>query len=363
MNTPDSSGWSQRTQRGIAGIGQRRLRDEERDPARVDRLAGGEGIALRDGARAPAAGRRISAPELALDDQLGEVLVGQALAVGRRGSSAAPGRRDRTWSSKKWANGPCPTSWSRPATRSVSTTSPSDGTGSRRASSRARPEDRVERPRPQPGLVHDAEAVGEARVLGRREDPAGALELADPAQALEPRACRAGPPRRRPRRAGRRRGLAGAQALGQLDVAVDGVADQVDRRGTGGGPSIRMLSGGSARERAARAWPATSSRSSCRREDLDLVAPRQDPQPDLDRARRPSPARRASRRPRSRPLGRVPGRLADAAGDRGAKRSTTSTSGWSAMMSQAGPSAASISARPAARTSAASAPRRGSARS
>ena len=45
---------------------------------------------------------------------------------------------------------------------------------------------RVERPRPQPGLVHDAEAVGEPRVLGGREDPAGALELADPAQALEP---------------------------------------------------------------------------------------------------------------------------------------------------------------------------------
>jgi hypothetical protein len=35
--------------------------------------------------------------------------------------------------------------------------------------------------------VHDAEAVREARMLGGREDPAGALELADPAQPLEPR--------------------------------------------------------------------------------------------------------------------------------------------------------------------------------
>ena len=54
------------------------------------------------------------------------------------------------------------------------------GRGQRRAQAR------VERPGPQAGLVHDAQAVGEARVLGGREDPAGALELADPAQPLEP---------------------------------------------------------------------------------------------------------------------------------------------------------------------------------
>ena len=34
--------------------------------------------------------------------------------------------------------------------------------------------------------MHDAQAMGEARVLGRREDPARALELADPAEPLEP---------------------------------------------------------------------------------------------------------------------------------------------------------------------------------
>ena len=77
--------------------------------------------------------------------------------------------------------------------------------------------------------MHDAQAVGEARVLGGREDPAGALQLADPAQPLEP---------------GRveqvllgdvlvgesgERGLGGRQALGQLDVPVDRVADEVDR--------------------------------------------------------------------------------------------------------------------------------------
>ena len=45
---------------------------------------------------------------------------------------------------------------------------------------------RVERPRPQAGLVHHPQAMGEARVLGCREDPAGALQLADPAQPLEP---------------------------------------------------------------------------------------------------------------------------------------------------------------------------------
>ena len=90
MNTPDSSGWSQRTQRGIAGVGEGRLRDEERDPARVDRLAVGEARRARRRRPAPAAGRAISGAELALDDQLREVLVGQPLArrparVGRRG--------------------------------------------------------------------------------------------------------------------------------------------------------------------------------------------------------------------------------------------------------------------------------------
>ena len=77
--------------------------------------------------------------------------------------------------------------------------------------------------------MHDAQAVGEARVLGGREDPARALELADPAQPLEPGRVEqvllgdilvgeAGD-----------RGFGRRQALGQLDVPVDRVADEVDR--------------------------------------------------------------------------------------------------------------------------------------
>ena len=77
--------------------------------------------------------------------------------------------------------------------------------------------------------MHDPEAVGEPRVLGGREDPARALELADPAQPLEPGGVEqvllgdvlVGQP------GGRRLGR--GQALGQLDVPVDRVADQVDR--------------------------------------------------------------------------------------------------------------------------------------
>ena len=86
----------------------------------------------------------------------------------------------------------------------------------------------VERPRPQPGLVHDAQAVREARVLGGREDPAGALELADPAQALEPRRVEevllGDVLVRQPGRGG----LGPRQPLGELDVPVDRVADEVD---------------------------------------------------------------------------------------------------------------------------------------
>ena len=49
------------------------------------------------------------------------------------------------------------------------------------------PQARVERTGPQAGLVHDPEAVRETRMLGGREDPARALELADAAEPLQPR--------------------------------------------------------------------------------------------------------------------------------------------------------------------------------
>ena len=146
---------------------------------------------------------------------------------GRR-TSAGAGKPARTWSSKKWANGPCPTSWSRPAIRRVSVTRPSDGTGSP-VSMRVRRRLGIERAGPQAGLVHDAEAMGEPRVLGRREHPAGALELADPPEPLEPGGVEevllGDLLVRQP--GGRR--LVRPQSLGQLHVAVDRVADQVDR--------------------------------------------------------------------------------------------------------------------------------------
>ena len=140
----------------------------------------------------------------------------------------APGSRPARWSSKKWANGPCPTSWRRPGHPQGLDDQPlgRDGLAGPAASDGAQA--RVERAGPQPGLVHDAEAVREPRVLGGREDPARALELADPAQPLEPRRVEqvllgdvlVGQP------GGGR--LGADQPLGQLDVAVDRVADQVD---------------------------------------------------------------------------------------------------------------------------------------
>ena len=87
---------------------------------------------------------------------------------------------------------------------------------------------RVELAAPQARLVHDAEAVGEPGVLRRREDPPGALELADPPQPLEPRRVEevllGGVLRRQ---AGGVR-LRGREPFRQLDVAVDRVADEVD---------------------------------------------------------------------------------------------------------------------------------------
>ena len=89
-------------------------------------------------------------------------------APARRGSSGA-GNAARNCSSKKCANGPCPTSWSRPAIRSVSTTRPSDGTGSPGASSASDTRsdgysDRAHRPAscmtPRPCVNRECSAVG-----------------------------------------------------------------------------------------------------------------------------------------------------------------------------------------------------------
>ena len=144
---------------------------------------------LERGPAGPSPGARRSAAdqvaELALDDQLREVLVGQALAAAAGGGRTAPDGRPGRARRRNARTARGPTSCSSPATRSVSTTRPSDGTRSP-AGAQVRAESRVQVAGPQACLVHHAEAVGEPRVLGRREDPARALKLADPPQALEP---------------------------------------------------------------------------------------------------------------------------------------------------------------------------------
>ena len=91
-----------------------------------------------------------------------------------------------------------------------------------------RAEGGVERPGPEARLVHHAQAVREPAVLGGREDPARALELAHAPQALHPRGVEEvllG------RVLGWQAGVAclgGRRALRQLHVAVDRIADEVD---------------------------------------------------------------------------------------------------------------------------------------
>ena len=151
------------------------------------------------------------------------------------------------------------------------------------------------------------------------------------------------------------RGLGRRQALGQLDVAVDRVADQVDRGERVAAASAVGLAPRSAR-RPAGCVAATSSRSDGRREDLDVVAPRriQSRTSIVPGDRRP-PEQRAvglGRRPAgSGASGASWTRLATF----GAKRRTTSTGSWSAMMSQARSNIPSTLAGRAARTVRASA--------
>ena len=150
------------------------------------------------------------------------------LPPGRRGVGRAPGSRPGRGRRR---SGRTARARRRGAARpSAASRRPGLRTGAARPASRqGRPQARVERARPEARFVHDPEAVGEPRVLGGREDPAGALELADPAQPLEPGRVEqvllgdllVGQP-------GRRR-LVRRQPLGQLHVPVDRVADEVDR--------------------------------------------------------------------------------------------------------------------------------------
>ena len=141
-------------------------------------------VALGDGARRPAQPAE-QRPELALDDQLREVLVGQPLA----GRPARVGRRREGGQHvvvEEMGERPVADVVEQAGHPQRLDDEALGRDAARRPRASVAAQARIERARPEAGLVHDAEAVGEARVLGGREDPAGALELADPAQPLEP---------------------------------------------------------------------------------------------------------------------------------------------------------------------------------
>ena len=185
MKTPDRSGWSQRTQRGIAASARAGFETRKATQRGSIGLARGERVALREHPRRPAQPADEPA-QLALDDQLREVLVAERLrpgpAVVGRGREVAQDVVVEEVGERAVADvveqaGDPEGLDDEPLGR--------DGApGSTSASAVAQA--RVEVARPEARLVHHPEAVGEPAVLGRREDPAGALELADPAQPLEP---------------------------------------------------------------------------------------------------------------------------------------------------------------------------------
>ncbi len=205
-----------------------RLGDEERHPAWVDRLALGERVAGGDPvARSPSqAGDQ--GRQLPLDDELGEILVGERLPVG---PAPVRGRREggQDVIVEEMGEGAVADVVEQPRNPQRLHDQPFG----RRPQAGVRhgqgvDERRIEVAAPKPGLVHHAEPVREPRVLRGREDPARALQLADPAQALEPDGIEdvlLG------RLLGRHPGglrLGGGEPLRQLDVAVDGIADEVD---------------------------------------------------------------------------------------------------------------------------------------
>ena len=227
MKTPDRSGWSQRTQRGMAGSARAGLEIRNETQAGSIDSPSAKPSRSATGARgsSQAAQQR---PELVLDDPARQVLVGQSLA----GRPAGVGRRLEGGQDvlvEEVGERPVADVVEQPG-HPHRLDDEAFGRGRFAGRGQGGTEARIERARPQPGLVHDPEAVGEARMLGGREDPARALELADPAQALEPGGVEqvllgdllVGEPGER--------GFVGRKPLGQLDVAVDRVADQVDRR-------------------------------------------------------------------------------------------------------------------------------------
>ena len=203
---------------------------------RIDRLARGEGVTLRQDPRR-AAQRADQPTELALDDELGQVLVAEGL---RHRPAGVGGCREVDQDVVVEEVG------ERAMADVVEQARDAQGLddqplGRRRTSGfcvgQRRPQGGIQLAGPQARLVHHAEPVGEPAVLCGREDPPGALELADPAQPLEPGRVQqvlfgdalVGQPDRR--------GGIRLEPLGELDVPVDRVADEVDRRERDGGAS------------------------------------------------------------------------------------------------------------------------------
>src|SRR5258708_7395461 len=93
----------------------------------------------------------------------------------------------------------------------------------RRRARTGRGERRVQVARPLASQVHRAQRMLESRVLGGREHPPCALQLVNAAESLQPGGINEVLLRRSSRHAAR-------PALGDTQVAIDGVAGQVDAR-------------------------------------------------------------------------------------------------------------------------------------
>ena len=77
--------------------------------------------------------------------------------------------------------------------------------------------------------MHHTKAVRETTVFGSREDPTCALQLTDAPESLQPRRVKEILFGRLLHEVAERCGTLWRESLRQLDVAVDRIADQVDR--------------------------------------------------------------------------------------------------------------------------------------
>ena len=87
----------------------------------------------------------------------------------------------------------------------------------------------VKMARPEARLMHHPKAVRETTMFGGGEDPACALQLTDATESLQPRCIQQILFRRLLREVAERCRTLWCKSLGQLDVAVNRIADQVDR--------------------------------------------------------------------------------------------------------------------------------------